>query len=171
MTYTWSTGFEGFPGGSAFGSVSGLAIRNIMLAFKERFSPEHTWDAGAAPECYHKAGYCSIVEIQEDTPTSLLVTSAIQFYGGLYRDTGSAMEAMTTSSHIGLLGIADDDHTQYLAIAGGTFIGTFNLNNNEINGMKTDLDDGEVSKEALSQGMHLGDASTGGSKHADNCLA
>lgn len=170
----WTSGFMQSPPGSSHGSVSCVKMNETLLESKERMSLEHDFDETAAspPICPHKEGECTVVGLSDGTPSSNLVADALQYDyvdGGLYRDTGAAMEGIGGKDHGALNGLADDDHTQYLKAAGGT-VTDVDMQTYKVTGLKT-ADVGWSDEYVVSRAVHLGDDPSGGAKHDDDTFS
>ena len=138
MTYSWNQTFEGFPAGSSQGHTMGLALRRLKGAFYERFIVEHTITESATPTVLHLVGECGIVLIveEDDTPLSEYIDGGIQYKApAFYRDTGSALSAILSNDHGAYVGLGDDDHPQYVKLAGGTYTGGLNID--KVTGLST----------------------------------
>jgi hypothetical protein len=87
----------------------------------------------------HTRGECTIIQIvdDEDSPLSNYVEGALQYQDGtVYWDTGSALEVANSLDHGELAGLSDNDHPQYILIAGDTAEGSVAIAS--VEGLSTD---------------------------------
>jgi hypothetical protein len=121
----WDGNYESIPTGFDFGSSTSAALRSIKTETHSRFSLEHSWDDAATPECIHKLGLCTIVEMHDGVPSPHYVIGALLYdytTRTLYRDTGlTLVEVSAGLDHTSLLNLTDASaHTLYVAAAGDT---------------------------------------------------
>lgn len=172
MIHVWSSGFDAFPSGQQFGSITGEALRRYKEAFKERMEVEHYFDEATPPEMYHLLGQCSVVEILDsETVATNSVDGALQITSNnaLYRDNGSAMEVVTTADHGAREGLDDPtDHPQYVdATNGDAITGAHTIP--KITGLPTTYGT-PTDADALSKKQHSDDDAGGGANHANDVI-
>lgn len=167
MTWTWTSAFENYPTGSDKGLVTAAAIRQRKEAFKERVEAQHEFDDSADAIMTHRPGYCTVVEIT-DSPGSVGLDGGLQYDGTLYRDNGISIDAAAGASHNILANRDENDHTQYLLLSGGTFVGDLSLSS--LTGLPTTYTGSEVNGTIISRGQHLSDHASGGADHDDDTV-
>lgn len=119
MIHTWNTTFDVFPSGADFGSVSGRVIREMKEAFYERFAVAHDITEGPGPLVTHNPGECSIVGYGDAEDEALRIATPQTLFWEyeaktLYvYDEDSNPFSVATFLHDKLIGLDDDDHTQY----------------------------------------------------------
>ena len=121
MTYDWNQSFESYPPGSYRGNTMGDGLRRTKGAFYERYIVEHDIAESASPTVLHRLGRCSIVRRfgSGDPVVSSYVEGALGSRGQtLYWDSGSAMAMAYVLVHGTLTGLLQDDHPQYVKVAG-----------------------------------------------------
>lgn len=177
----WNSDFLNDPKSGDYGSVSCYAINQLLLLFKQMLSIEHTWDNAVSPVLIHRVGECSVLNILEDIPISNGFKGAMQFNKTdktLYWDSSAVMVGPINSlDHSTLLEKGDDDHTQYLLLAGrlGTApkyseITDIDLLNGSIENLSVVSGSYTQDYHIVPKGIHIGNDLTTGSLHDDNCI-
>jgi hypothetical protein len=177
----WNSDFLNDPESGDFGAVSCDAILTLKVLFKQMFLIEHTWDPTVTPVMKHRVGECSIVSILSGIPISTGILGAIQFDSTskrLYWDSSSVMIGPVNGiDHSGLIGLGDDDHTQYLLLAGREGIApkysTF-VNVDILDGGVENLDTASAhytqDYHVMPKVVHIGNDPTTGSLHDNNSI-
>lgn len=123
MIFEWNQAFESYPPGSFRGNTMGEALRRLKQAFYERFIVEHSITEGVSPTVLHRVGECSVLQIlaNEDTAVSNYLAGGIVYKRpALFWDDGSNLISVIPVDHGTFVGLADDDHPQYVHVSGET---------------------------------------------------
>lgn len=156
----WDGNFESVPKGRDFGSSTATVLRSIKTECQSRFSVEHTWDSTTTPECLHKAGECSVVQLVDDTPSlsNFVIGGLIYDYVNhvLYRDTGLTLIAISGLDHdsLTLNMTAADAHSLYVQKAGDTVTDITVPAANKIEGLQT-IETGYTASDVMECAMHI----------------
>lgn len=173
----WSAAFDLFPAGKDYGSVTCEAIRTTKAEAKTRFSEQHNWSNLASPVCTHKEGECTVVLMDDESPTALNLVGALGCNytdSVLYRDRGAGLgfEAICGLDHESLLNLTDEDcHIQYVKCSGGspTVTDVTVSAGYVLTGLSTSAVD-YSGAEIMPYGLHIGTDVSGGAKHDDNVI-
>ena len=161
----WDTAFEGTPGGSDFGSVTGIMIRNAKLLFRTMLEKEHLFSTDEIPVMSHKVGYCSILgfnEIPSKEGCISLVSNKLYHYDGI-----SDIE-MGGNSHASLDGLTEEDtHLQYVEKTVSEF-GDWSLTDivNTMTYSDVSMNDNDI----ISRASHKNLRPDGSVNHNDECI-
>lgn len=169
----WNEEFKNYPQTGMYASVSAQAINEFLLLFKEMFSVQHEWSDLTAPTLIHRIGECGIVEMvpDDETPISHSVEGGLQYQvtdDELFRDNGATLDGPINSrSHGSLIGLLDDDHTQYITVDNDPLITSLTV------GAIENLDEAEMDYVdwcIMPRVLHMGNDATTGSKHDDDSV-
>lgn len=115
---TWDDAFEGSPADTDEARYGASKIRDLKVAIRERLELEMNFKAGTQPLL--KAGkaavcfYGTTAEINALTGMSVGALAWDSTTNQLKRWNGASWEVLAVKDHGELLGLGDDDHTQYL---------------------------------------------------------
>jgi len=169
----WSTGFERIPSGGNFGSISAIAMKDIKAKSKVRYEAEHTFDETDNPNAVHIAGKATIVKMAGETPTTFLKVGGLQYDHEaqvLYRDTGAAMEGVSTRDHAALTSLIDVTcHDHYLLKDGSNDIVAVSIpDGKKLKGLAEGAG-GYSGEEVLPRALHMANAD--GADHDSDVIA
>lgn len=116
MVWNWDNAFEGFPSGSDYGSVSGLALRKTKEAFLELLEAEHTVDLGVDATVSHTLGQASVLGPATYSEITMESGCLVLDGGALYSYDGA--DTLGFGDHTLLENVSASDHPQYLAKSG-----------------------------------------------------